>query len=208
MPCSTVITPAILDKVLSLLVPLFLTDTDPDLLAARHAASRLLAAYNAETEEELRLAAEIISFGFGALDALAKSMAPGLTMSTVLRLRGSANAQHRSANQCQRTFDKVRKERRIGAAGASRQAREVAPEQPVSADPLMSGDDAQPTRQPIPVVSQSRQQRRAAERKAEKTHRKQLGLARREAMRTLRSAPGATAGMCRCAQSPGQTLAA
>lgn len=116
MSLSAIITPAILDKVIGLLVPLLIDSAGGDLPTARHAATSLLADYEPQTEEELRLAAEIIGFGFGALDALSQSMAPDLTLNAILRLRGSANAQHRCANQCQRTLDKLRKERRLAEA--------------------------------------------------------------------------------------------
>ena len=201
------IAPAILEKIIGLLVPLFLTETGGDLLAAQHAARCLLADYDVETEEELRLAAEIIGFGFGALEFLSQSMAPGLTMNAVLRLRGSANAQHRSANQCQRTLDKLRKDRRIAKAEArnSRPAQDterkeiVGPKRMMSNDRPSSSEKAPSDVSPIdlsrpdlsrPDLSSSRQQRRAAERKAEKAKRKQAEFIRREAMRTTRAIPG------------------
>jgi hypothetical protein len=80
MSLPALITPAILDKILGNLALLFLTSTGSDLPAARHSASRLLAAYDVETEEELRLAADIVSFGFHALDALGQAMAPNLPL--------------------------------------------------------------------------------------------------------------------------------
>jgi hypothetical protein len=191
---STAITAAVLDKVIGLLVPLFMITAEDDVFAARHAASRLLAAYNAETEEELRLAAEIIGFGFGALDALSRSMADGLSANAVLRLRGSANSQHRSANQCQRTLDKLRKERRIPTT-RSKDAPELELAEPATAETLKLSDLAT-------AVTPSRQQRRAAERKTEKTLRKQAELDRREAMRKTRNAAYNPAVLARSDDQP------
>jgi hypothetical protein len=55
MSCAIAITPAILDTILGRLALLFLSGADGDLPTARHAASRMLAAYHAETPDELRL---------------------------------------------------------------------------------------------------------------------------------------------------------
>jgi hypothetical protein len=189
MPNAAVITPVIIDAMISLLVPLFVPGRGGDLVAARQIAARLLANYNAETEEELRLAAEIIGFAFTALDALARSMAPDLTLNQVIRLRGLANSQHRSANQCQRTLDKLRLERRVTAAKAAiKKAVEttvpetatpdIASDQPLTVETLKLSD-FQP-----PVLS--RQQRRAAERQAEKQKRRQAEQARLAALRAAR----------------------
>ncbi len=189
MSLATIITPAILDKIIGLLVPLFLTGAAGDLLTARHAASRLLADYQPETEEELRLAAEIICFGFGALDALSQSMAPNLTLNAILRLRGSANTQQRSANQCQRTLDKLRTQRRRVQADqiTERPAPRIAEAEPVTLETVTLSDCEQIAQHTGPAVILSRQQRRAAERKAGKAQRKQAEADRREALRIMRA---------------------
>lgn len=186
------INPAVLDRIIGLLTPLFLCSSENDVLTARHAADRLLGTYNVQTEEELRLAAEIIAFGFGALDALSQSMAPGLTVSAILRLRGSATAQHRSANQCQRTLEKLRKERRIVAAelASKRLTPEIQREEdPVTAEPVRSTDDTQTPKQVTRNVGLSRQQQRAAERKSAKIQRKHDERARRQAKCPTRTPP-------------------
>lgn len=130
--------------------------------AAREAAINLLTSYNVETEQELRLAAEITSHSLSALDSLARSTNPGLSLNAVLRLRLSANASQRSKNQCQRTLDLLRKER----------APKAEPRQPETA--------AEPTPDQ-PEFHISRQQRRALERVIEKTQRKQAEAARLQA---------------------------
>ena len=110
------IAPAFLEEMVAHLLHLFIRGAGGDEAAARHAVLSTLAAYDPTDEQELRLAAEIISFGFAALEALAKAMNPDLPLNAVLRLRGNANAAHRSGHQCQRTLDKLRKERRTALA--------------------------------------------------------------------------------------------
>jgi hypothetical protein len=108
--------PAILDTALSRLALLFLGGAHGDLTAARQAASRMLAAYGAKTEDELRLAAEIISFGFHALEALSQACDPGLTLAKILRLRGSAVSLSRESHKSQRRLDQLQRDRRAGTS--------------------------------------------------------------------------------------------
>ncbi len=184
MSLSPVITPAILDKFITLLVPLFLAGVDGDMATARHAACRMLASYNAETEAELSLAAEIVCFSFGVLEALGNAMNPDLTPNAVLRLRGSANSLHRSAHQCQRTLDRLRKERTRG--NAAEVVPIPAPEPPLPVESLnLSAYVQPPVQNPMPALS--RQQRRAAQRRTDKMQRQQAEKARREAMRAARN---------------------
>lgn len=154
------VTPVFLDTILMRLVPWFLTAARGCVESARQAALSMLASYNVETEEEIRLAAEIASFGLSALTALSSSFDPDLSLNAVLRLRGSANALHRSAHQCQRTLDKLRKERL---------ARSEAP----PPEQIVTRDEAPPP-QSRPAIPLSRQQRRAMERAVEKAKRSQM----------------------------------
>ena len=78
------------------------TKASTKVAAARHAAGHMLAAYNAEAEEELRLAAEIVSFSFHALEALSEAAAPDLSFNRKLRLRGSAVSLSRESHKSQR----------------------------------------------------------------------------------------------------------
>jgi hypothetical protein len=178
------ITPIFLDYIIGLLAPLFRTAAGGDLEAARHTAKCLLASYDVETEDEIRLVAEIASFSFGALDALGKSMDPDLSLNAILRLRGSANAQHRSAHQCERSLDKLRKERRT--AVATTETAPPAPEPPADRAVAEQAPHASPP-QPHPEVTVSRQQRRAMQRAIEKAQRKQAEQARRDAMQAMRT---------------------
>ena len=70
-PCLAKTLPgAILETILIPLSALFLAGAAGDMTAARQAAARMLSAYHAETEDELRLAANIVGFSFHALEAL------------------------------------------------------------------------------------------------------------------------------------------
>jgi len=175
------VTPVFLERIVALLVPLFLTAAGGDAEAAGHAARCMIASYDVETEEEIRLAAEIASFGFGALDALSSSMDPDLSPRAVLRLRGSANAQHRSAHQCQRTLDRLRQQRRTSSA------QPAAHGDPAPLAHRAEQEQADPPKLAQPAKEVSRQQRRAMQRALEKAQRQQAEHARREAMRIRRA---------------------
>jgi hypothetical protein len=108
--CSSVI----LDTILGRLALLFLTGAGGDLAAARRAAAQMLAAYHAETDDELRLASEIVSFSFHALEALSQAMTPDMSLNHKLRLRGSAVSLNRASHKAQRKLDQLQKARRAG----------------------------------------------------------------------------------------------
>ena len=74
------IAPAFLEEMVAHLLHLFIRGAGGDEAAARYAVLSTLAAYDPEDEQELRLAAKIISFGFAALQALAKAMNPDLPL--------------------------------------------------------------------------------------------------------------------------------
>lgn len=67
---------AVLETILIRIAALFLIGAGGDMEAARHAALAMLGAYHPETEDELSLAAQIISFSFQALEALSQAAAP------------------------------------------------------------------------------------------------------------------------------------
>ncbi len=182
------IAPAFLEEIVVHLLHLFIRGAGGDEAAARHAVLSTLAAYDPTDEQELRLAAEIISFGFAALEALAKAMNRDLPLSAILRLRGNANAAHRSGHQSQRTLDKLRKERRTAAGLAA--ARLPTPGIPANtADAAEAANAGHPmSAQPAPRSDQSRQQRRELERKALKAQRKQAERARLDARMASRTA--------------------
>ena len=111
--------PAILETILGRLAILFLTGAGGDLSAARQAAQQMLANYHPETEDELRLAAEIISFGFHALEALSQAAEPTMSLNQKLRLRGSAVSLSRESHKSQRKLDQLQNARRLGAESPS-----------------------------------------------------------------------------------------
>jgi hypothetical protein len=200
-------TPVMLDTVLGHLAPHFLATTNGDLPAARHAASHLLAAYNAATEEELGLAGEIVTFTFHALEALSEAAAPDLSTNQKLRLRGSAVSLSREAHKAQRKLDQLRKARLTVSPQSATQPSitiaekpgtpETTPEKPASSAALGLVElaqeviDASSRTGGAQTWALSRQQRRAAERIAEKLKRNQAEHARREAMRATMPAAGA-----------------
>nr|WP_294507001.1 hypothetical protein [uncultured Rhodopila sp.] len=159
------ITAAILDKILLFLAPLFLDVCAGDADAAKAAARALLASYNPATDHELRHAALIIAFSFGALDALSRSAAAELDLKQVLRLRGNANALNRAALLNEKALNALR-------AAASDEAPAASADLPASLEPA---DLVSFARQAAPL---SRQQRRAMERQAEKAEQRRQEQAR------------------------------
>jgi hypothetical protein len=107
---------AILDTVIGRLAVLFLAATVGDMVAAREAAHQMLAAYKAETPDELTLAAEIVSLQFHTLEALSYAADPELPLNKILRLRGSAIGLSRESHKAQRKLDQLQRSRRTGVA--------------------------------------------------------------------------------------------
>jgi hypothetical protein len=124
---AAVVNPAILDTILGRLALLFLAGAVGDLTVARDAARQMLAAYKVETPDELRLAAEIISFGFHALEALSQASNPDMSLAKILRLRGSAVSLSREAHKAQRKLDQLQRDRRAGVSAQPAEAEQPAP---------------------------------------------------------------------------------
>jgi hypothetical protein len=108
MPLATTLPAAILETILIHLGALFLAGAAGDPIAARQAAAHMLGAYHPETEEELRLAANIVGFSFHALEALGQAAAPDMPLTRVLRLRGSAVSLSREAAKAERRLTQLR----------------------------------------------------------------------------------------------------
>jgi len=102
---------AILETILTHLATLFLTGAAGDTAAARQAAAQMLAAYRPENEAELRLAAGIIGFSFHALEALSQATGPDMSLTRVLRLRGSAVSLSRESAKAERRLGQLQKAR-------------------------------------------------------------------------------------------------
>jgi hypothetical protein len=118
---------AVLETILLRLAAIFLAGAHGDMTAARQAAAQMLAAYDPRTGDEVRLAANIICFGFHALEALGQSAASDMPLTRVLRLRGSAVSLNREATKAQRRLDQLQQ--------ARREAKPIQPEpQPVQSE--------------------------------------------------------------------------
>jgi hypothetical protein len=167
------ITAVALEKILGFLAPLFITGEQCDLATATAVARELLVSYGGRTNKEIRLAALTIAFSFGALDSLGRSVAADLSINQILRLRGNANALHRAAHKSEGALD------RLHQADPEPDQEEPAEDLPISIETPDLVAFARP-------VQLSRQQRRAAERQAEKvrlSQQEQARLAERAAAR-------------------------
>jgi hypothetical protein len=146
----------------------------------------MLAAYNAETEEELRLAAEIVSFSFHALEALSEAAAADLPVTRKLRLRGSAVSLSREQHKSQRKLDQLQRARLVASKPQEVQALPP-PDKPGTDQAVRLIEfarealEASARKGGVAALTLSRQQRRAAERIAEKLKRNQAEHERREA---------------------------
>jgi hypothetical protein len=105
---------AILETILARLAVLFLTAAGGDTEAARQAALHMLHAYHPETEDELRVAANIVVFSFQALEALSQAAAPDLPLTRILRLRSGAVSLSRESAKAERRLAQLQKARQQG----------------------------------------------------------------------------------------------
>jgi hypothetical protein len=105
------LSPTILSASISHIAPLFMAAAKVEEQAARAAVTDLLADYKPQTNEELTLAADIVHYRFLAMDNLARSSDPELSLTKVLRLRGSAVSLSREAHKAQRKLDKLQASR-------------------------------------------------------------------------------------------------
>jgi hypothetical protein len=119
----TTLPAAIVQTILTRLAVLFLTGAAGDVVAAHRAASRMLDAYHPETEDELRLAANIVGFSFHALEALAQASEPDMPLTRVLRLRGSAVSLSRESHKAERRLDQLQQGRRGGVPAPNTEIR-------------------------------------------------------------------------------------
>jgi hypothetical protein len=201
MPLPATVLPAVTDTVLSHLATHFLVATHGDLPAARAAAASVLAAYDPQTEEELHLATDIVSFGFHALAALSEAAQPDLPVNRVIRLRGSAVSLSREAHKARRRLDQLKRAHPAEAPHPTREPDSAAalPEAPLAiprAARQHAGSAAEPQAGLIDFVrkamqagtrpdgvrawTQSHQQRSAAERITENLRRNQAEQLRRD----------------------------
>jgi hypothetical protein len=102
---AATILPAVLDTILGRLALLFLSGTDGDLAPARQAAAHMLAAYQPRTEDELRLAAQVVSFSLHALEALGQAATQDMPLNKILRLRSGAVSLSRESHKAERRLE-------------------------------------------------------------------------------------------------------
>ncbi|MGD0105550.1 MAG: hypothetical protein ABSC06_16135, partial [Rhodopila sp.] len=137
------------------------------------AARQMLAAYHAETPDELSLAAEIISLQFHALEALSDAADPDLSLNRKLRLRGSAVSLSRESHKAQRKLDQLQRARRAGTQ--PQPANGPAPNPPVHKASTVV-ETAREANNPAPKTetwSQSLQKRMTSNRLAKKAQKQQ-----------------------------------
>jgi hypothetical protein len=119
--CQTV-----LDTALARLAVLFVATAAGNPAIAKEAARRTLAAYNVWTEEELCLAAQIISLRFHILEVLAQAVGPESAPNRTLHLRGSAVSLSREAHKAQRKLDQLQSARRLETRPQQEPVEEIA----------------------------------------------------------------------------------
>jgi hypothetical protein len=98
----------LLNLIVTLLTPMFLTVAGGDPEFARAAAAETLASYRAETHNDLITIAKIIAFGLATLGSLSLSMDDGRSLSQILRLRSNASATDRAEHRNRLALDKSR----------------------------------------------------------------------------------------------------
>jgi hypothetical protein len=95
----------LMEFILGLLAPLLMAGGITDNHLARAAATEVIGAYRANGQSELVTVGQILAFALTALDNLRLSMAPDLSLSMKLKLRGNANALSRCAGDNARLLD-------------------------------------------------------------------------------------------------------
>lgn len=186
MPLPSTIAPAILDTVLGHLSGHFLAAANNDRPTARQAASQMLAAYKTETEEELHLAADIVSFGFHALEALSESAAPDLPLNNKLRLRGSAVSLSRQGHKARRKLDQLQRARATAPPQPNTTPDKAATDQALGLIEFARGAiQASGKKGGMQAFSLNHQQRRAAEQIAKNLQRNRAEQERRDAANPL-----------------------
>jgi hypothetical protein len=179
MSLPATIAKAIVETLIGRLAPLFLAAAGADIQAAQEAARQMLAAYHAETPDELSLAAEIISLQFHALEALSDAADPDLSLNRKLRLRGSAVSLSRESHKAQRKLDQLQRARRAGTQPQPANAGAPAPTPPVqkAITVVETAREASNTKPKAETWSQSLQKRMTANRLAKKAQKQQARLA-------------------------------
>ena len=148
----TAIAASVLETVLTRLAPLLLPGAAGDLAAARQAAAQMLAAHDAQTDDEIRLAGKLVGLSFQCLEALSQAAAEDLSLTAKLRLRGSAVSLSRESHKAQRQLDKLQRARREGRTEQPADAPPQTVSQPQPTEPQPA---AVPAAQPAPIAATS-----------------------------------------------------
>jgi hypothetical protein len=164
MSFAATILPAVLDTILGRLALLFLSGTDGDVPAARQAAAHMLATYRPETEDELRLAAQVISFSFHVLEALSQAATQDMPLNKILRLRSGAVSLSRESIKAERRLEQRQQARRDGIPAEATEAAAVEPSRPQIDKAIAPIEDTRHQVPPItaPIWSKAYRQQKAA----------------------------------------------
>jgi hypothetical protein len=178
MSIAATFLPAILDTILGRLTLLFLPATNGDMAAARDAAAQMLQSYDPETENELRLAAAVISFSLHALEALNQAATPDMPLNKILRLRGGAVSLGRACDKAEHRLEQLQQARRDGIQPESAEIEPAAIAHPPAekAIALVEATRRQihtTGRNQAPVWSKAHQQQQAARRITENLRKNQ-----------------------------------
>ena len=154
----------LLNLLVLLIAPMFLTASGADIRYARLAALDTINAYQARNQADLIAIAQIVAYGLAALGSLGLSMTDDISLSMILRLRGNANACTRSAEQNRRALRESQAqanpspEPRFGAADAAYEAEalaSLAETQKLVADAQAHRQVAEPAPPPAPIAPAS-----------------------------------------------------
>ena len=96
---------SLISYIVAMLAPMFLCAGSGDVRLARMAALEMLSACRMQHQADLMTVAQIVAFGIATLGSLSQSMLDDLSLSMVLRLRGSATALRRSGHRHQQTLE-------------------------------------------------------------------------------------------------------
>ena len=99
---------ALLKTILHQIAILLLDGAGGNMEAAWSAAASTLRAYDPQTEQELRLAARVLSFSLQACEALAQAADPAMPLTRILRLRTGAVSLSREAEKAERRLEQLR----------------------------------------------------------------------------------------------------
>ena len=143
MSLAAIFPAVLLETTLAPIALLFLAGAKGNEDAARQAALEALAAYNPETEDELRLAAQTVGCGIRSLQALGDSAVTGLPLAAAMRLISASVNLGRAAEAASRRLRELRKMRQQAAATKAI-AGALAAQQPKSSQQQSSSNQPSP----------------------------------------------------------------